>query len=165
MARDFGIASISGCAIANVGKRSAVSKANMWSTSGQQRQSSLFRSLSVAGERSFTQGKNSASFRVDGEGSRVYFPFTFNAINTNYQFVFDISGLRAAGWYCALSSSALFENDVVNATAISTFQGSVSFVVNSGNFSTRTIYIGIWNRSAERNRDTAIVTNLLVNIV
>jgi len=165
MARDFGIASISGVAIANVGKRSAVSKANIWDISGQQREQSLFRTLSVDGALTYTQGKNSASFIVGGENARVFFPYTFNVANTNYQFVFNISGLRANGWICAISRSADFANDIIDGVNIGSSDGNKSIVVNSSSLRERSVYIGIWNDPNFGNRDRIDVSNLLVNIV
>tara|TARA_Y100000385_G_C12866077_1_gene539400 strand:- start:45 stop:542 length:498 start_codon:yes stop_codon:yes gene_type:complete len=165
MAQEFGIASISGIAIANVGKRSTVSKANIWSTSGQQRQPSLFKTLSEDGTTTFIEGKNSASFKVSGSNARVYFPYTFNGININYQFVFNISGLRAGGWICAISTSTDFANDIFAGVNIGASDGNKSIVVNSGSTRDRDVYIGIWNDPNLGNRDTVIVSDLLVNIV
>ena len=164
MAKDFGIASISGCPIANVGKRSNVVKSNIWSISEQQRQSSLFRSLNNAGTRIYEQGKNSASFKVQGEGARVYFLFDGNRVNTDYTFSFVVSGITRNGWTCALSSTTAFENDTINATPFNT-NGNQTIVVNSrSSYTNRNLYIGIWNLSTGGNRDEIIVSNLLVNI-
>lgn len=163
MAKVFGIASISGVPIANVGKRNVVSKANIWSISGEQRQSSLFRGLDNAGTRIYQQGKNSASFRVQGEGARVYFLFDANRASTNYTFVFNITGITQNGWNCALSTTSAFENDTINATPITT-NGNQTIVVNSRNVPLSNIYIGLWNLSTGGNRDDLMVSDLLVNI-
>lgn len=165
MAVSRGISNISGTPIASVGARIGVAKANIWDVSGEQRQQSLFKTLSEDGAATFTQLRNSASFRVSGSNARVYFPFAFNADNTNYQFVFNISGLRSGGWICAISRSADFANDIMDGVNIGSSDGSKSIVVNSGGDRVRDVYIGIWNDPNLGNRDRIDVNNLLVNIV
>ena len=165
MAVSRGISNISGVPIASVGTRIGVSKANIWDVSGEQRQPSLFKNLAEDGATTFTQLRNSASFRVSGSNARVYFPFAFNSANTNYKFIFNISGLRAGGWICAISTSTDFANDIMDGVNIGASDGSKSIVVNSGGDRVRQVYIGIWNDPALGNRDRIDVNNLLVNIV
>jgi hypothetical protein len=165
MAESRGIANISGVPIASVSTRNGVAKANIWDVSGEQRQQSLFKTLSVDGAATFTQLRNSASFRVVGSNARVFFTYALNAANTNYQFVFNISGLRANGWVCAISRSADFASDIIDGALIGSSDGNKSIVVNSGSLRVRDVYIGIWNDPNLGNRDRIDVSNLLVNIV
>tara|TARA_R110002167_G_scaffold21854_11_gene78830 strand:+ start:180 stop:686 length:507 start_codon:yes stop_codon:yes gene_type:complete len=168
MAVSRGISNISGVPIASVSTRNGIAKANIWDVSGEQRQQSLFKTLSVDGANTYSQGRNSASFRVDGINARVFFPYAFNAVNTNYQFVFGISGLRENGWVCAISTTTDFGvTDIIGGESIGSSDGNKSFVVNSGSQRVRQVYIGIWNdpNFAGGSRDTIDVSNLLVNIV
>lgn len=166
MAVSRGISNISGTPIASVGARIGVAKSNIWDVSGEQRQQSLFKTLSEDGADTFTQLRNSASFRVSGLNARVYFPFAFNSDNTNYQFVFNISGLRASGWVCAISTSTDFaRTDIIGGGDIGNSDGNKTIVVNSGSQRVRQVYIGIWNDPNSGNRDRIDVNNLLVNIV
>ena len=165
MAVSRGISNMSGVPIASVASKNGVSKANIWDVSGEQRQPSLFKTLSEDGAKTFAQGRNSASFIVSGSNARVYFPFAFNADNTNYKFIFNISGLSQGGWICAISRSADFANDIMDGINIGSSNGSKSIVVNSGGDRVRDVYIGIWNDPNLGNRDKIDVTNLLVNIV
>jgi hypothetical protein len=165
MAVSRGISNISGVPIASVSTRNGVAKANIWDVSGEQRQQSLFKTLSEDGAATFTQGRNSASFSVGGSNARVFFTYALNAANTNYQFVFNISGLRANGWICAISRSADFASDIIDGVNIGNSDGNKSIVVNSTSLRVRDVYIGIWNDPNLANRDTIIVSNLLVNIV
>ena len=168
MAVSRGIANMSGVPIASVGTKNGIAKANIWDVSGEQRQQSLFKTLSVDGANTYSQGRNSASFRVDGINARVFFPYAFNAVNTNYQFVFGISGLRENGWVCAISTTTDFGvTDIIGGESIGSSDGNKSFVVNSGSQRVRQVYIGIWNdpNFAGGSRDTIDVSNLLVNIV
>ncbi len=166
MAVSRGIANMSGVPIASVASKNGVPKANIWDVSGEQRQQSLFKTLSEDGAATYTQGRNSASFRVGGSNARVFFPYAFNALNTNYQFVFNISGLRANGWACAISTTTDFgRTDIIGGTSIGSSDGNKSFVVNSGSQRVRQVYIGIWNDPPSGNTDTIDVSNLLVNIV
>lgn len=166
MAVSRGIANMSGVPIASVASKNGVAKANIWDVSGEQRQQSLFKTLSEDGAATYTQGRNSASFRVGGSNARVFFPYAFNALNTNYQFVFNISGLRANGWACAISTTTDFgRTDIIGGASIGSSDGNKSFVVNSGSQRVRQVYIGIWNDPPSGNTDTIDVSNLLVNIV
>ena len=160
-----GIANMSGVPIASVGTKNGIAKANIWDVSGEQRQQSLFKTLSEDGAATFGQGRNSASFIVGGANARVFFPYTFNVANTNYEFVFNISGLRANGWVCAISRSADFANDIIDGAGIGSSDGNKSIVVNSSSLRERNVYIGIWNDPNSGNRDRIDVKNLLVNIV
>ena len=160
-----GIANISGVPIASVSTRNGVAKANIWDVSGEQRQQSLFKTLSVDGALTYRQGRNSASFIVGGDNARVFFPYTFNVANTNYEFVFNISGLRAGGWVCAISRSADFASDIIDGANIGDLDGNKSIVVNSTSLRERNVYIGIWNDPNSGNSDRIDVKNLLVNIV
>ena len=165
MAVSRGIANMSGVPIASVGTKNGVAKANIWDVSGEQRQQSLFKTLSVDGANTYSQGRNSASFRVSGSNARVFFPYTFNVANTNYQFVFNISGLRRDGWVCAISRSADFASDIIDGVFIGSSDGNKSIVVNSSSLRVRDVYIGIWNEPNSGNLDRIEVSNLLVNIV
>ena len=166
MAVSRGIANMSGVPIASVASKNGVAKANIWDVSGEQRQQSLFKTLSEDGASTYTPLRNSASFRVSGSNARVFFPYTFNAVNTNYAFVFNIIGLRANGWTCAISTTTNFaRTDIIGAASIGSSDGNKSFVVNSGSQRVRQVYIGIWNDPPSGNTDTIGVKNLLVNIV
>ncbi len=165
MAVSRGISNISGVPIASVDTRIGVPITNIWDVSGEQRAPSLFKTLSEDGAATFTQLRNSASFRVAGSNARVYFDFPLNATNTNYKFIFNISGLRAGGWICAISTSTDFANDIFAGVNIGASNGNKSIVVNSGGTRDRSVYIGIWNDPALGNRDRIDVNNLLVNIV
>lgn len=163
-----GIANMSGVPIASVGTKNGVAKANIWDVSGEQRQQSLFKTLSEDGAATFGQGRNSASFRVGGMNARVFFPYAFNGVNIDYEFVFSISGLRENGWVCAISTTTDFgSNDIIGGASIGSSDGNKSFVVNSGSQRVRQVYIGIWNdpNFAGGSRDRIDVKNLLVNIV
>ena len=168
MAVSRGISNISGVPIASVSTRNGVPKANIWDVSGEQRQQSLFETLSEDGAATYTPLRNSASFRVNGINARVFFPYAFNAVNTDYEFVFFISGLRENGWVCAISTTTDFgSTDIIGGEAIGSSDGNKSFVVNSGSQRVRQVYIGIWNdpNFGGGSRDTIDVSNLLVNIV
>jgi|TARA_B110000977_G_C10920327_1_gene432834 hypothetical protein len=167
MAVSRGISNISGVPIASVSTRNGIAKANIWDVSGEQRQQSLFKTLSEDGAATFGQGRNSASFRVAGANARVFFTYALNAANTNYQFVFNISGLTQNGWICAISRSADFANDIIGGESIGSSDGNKSIVVNSSSLRIRDVYIGIWNdpNFAGGSRDRIDVSNLLVNIV
>ena len=160
-----GIANMSGVPIASVGTKNGVPKANIWDVSGEQRQQSLFETLSEDGAATYTPLRNSASFNVGGENARVFFPFAFNVANTNYQFVFNIRGLRGDGWICAISRSADFNSDIIDGVNIGSSDGNKSIVVNSSSLRVRDVYIGIWNDPGSGNSDRITVKNLLVNIV
>ena len=76
MAVSRGIANMSGTTIANVGIRSGVPKANIWDVSGEQRQQSLFRSLTSGGAiANYAVNKNSASFSVIGTRGQLAYVF------------------------------------------------------------------------------------------
>ena len=159
---------MSGVPIASVGTKNGVAKANIWDVSGEQRQQSLFKTLSEDGAATFTQLRNSASFRVYGINARVFFPYAFNAVNTEYEFVFGISGLRENGWVCAISTTTDFgSTDIIGGVSIGNSDGNKSIVVNSSSLRVRDVYIGIWNDPNYQggSRDTIDVSNLLVNIV
>ena len=168
MAESRGIANMSGVPIASVGTKNGVAKANIWDVSGEQRQQSLFKTLSEDGAATYSQGRNSASFRVGGMNARVFFPYAFNGVNIDYEFVFSISGLRENGWVCAISTTTDFgSNDIIGGASIGSSDGNKSFVVNSGSRRVRQVYIGIWNdpNFSGGSRDRIDVKNLLVNIV
>ena len=165
MAVSRGISNISGVPIASVSTRNGIAKANIWDVSGEQRQQSLFKTLSEDGAATFTQLRNSASFRVGGNNARVFFTYALNAANTNYQFVFNISGLRGDGWICAISRSADFASDIIDGVSIGNSDGNKSIVVNSTSLRVRDVYIGIWSDPNRGNGDRIEVSNLLVNIV
>ena len=163
MAQDFGIASISGVAIANVGKRSAVSKANIWDISGQQRQQSLFRSLTSGGAiTNYVVGKNSASFSVVGTRGQlayVFFPYDLNDGRNTYVFNFTASGIARGGFSVGASTTADFSNIVGQSSGFTSGSQSLSVAVSDR---TQAIYLGvIINGNAE---SSAAISNLLVTI-
>ncbi len=165
MAQEFGIASISGVAIANVGKRSAVSKANMWSTSGQQRQASLFKTLSNQNWSSYTQGKNSASFSVataNGVACAVYFSVANHTQGTTYNLNFTKSAtIGGKSWSIVASVSTAFGGSGTNNTAMPTASGVANVNLITSLVPSGTIYIGIVFNAASGS-DTLTVSDLVV---
>ena len=166
MAQEFGIASISGVAIANVGKRSAVSKANMWSTSGQQRQASLFRSLINSGWASYSQGKNSASFQAVGSASSkgfVYFSNPNHTIGQTYNFTFTKDATDAGKiWTITISSNDTFDAvGELNGASLTPSAGAVNVSITANFVPTGTAYIGII-KASPTSTDSIQVTDLIV---
>ena len=166
MAQEFGIASISGVAIANVGKRSDVSKANIWSISNQQRESSLFRTLTNNGWASYTQGKNSASFTAVGSSSGRGFVYFANSNHTqgdtyNFNFTKDATD-GGKTWSIAISSNTTFDAiGQLNGASLTSSAGVVNTSITATNVPTGTAYIGITKASAT-STDSIQVTNLIV---
>jgi len=165
MAQEFGIASISGVAIANVGKRSAVVKANMWSTSGQQRQASLFKTLSENGNwANYTQGKNSASFNatsVTGVICAVYFSVPNHIQGTTYNFSFTKNAtISGKTWFLSASPNASFTGSGTTSVGLTNAAGAVNAPLTSSAPS-GAIFMGILFSNLTQT-DTIRVTDLIV---
>lgn len=165
MAQEFGIASISGVAIANVGKRSAVTKSNIWSTSGQQRQASLFKSLSNQNWTSYTQGKNSASFSVasaNGAVCAVYFSVANHTQGTTYNLNFTKTAtISGKSWGIVASVNTNFGGAGTQGVAMPTAAGVANVNLGTNLVPSGTIYIGIIF-NAPSGSDTLQVTDLIV---
>lgn len=164
MAEEFGIASISGVPIANVASKNGVAKSNIWSTSGQQRQASLFKSLSNQNWGSYTQGKNSASFSVataNGAVCAVYFSVANHTQGTTYNLNFTKSAtISGKAWLCSASVSTNFGGSGTNATALPSAAGATSVNVATNLVPSGTIYIGIVFNSPSAS-DTLEVRDLI----
>jgi len=163
MAVSRGIANMSGTTIANVGTRSGVPKANIWDVSGEQRQQSLFRSLTSGGAiANYAVGRNSASFSVIGTRGQlayVFFPYALNDGRNTYVFNFTASDISRSGFTVGASTTADFSNLVGQSSAFTSGSQSISVAVSDR---TETIYLGvIINSNAESN---AAISNLLVTI-
>jgi hypothetical protein len=163
MAVSRGISNISGVPIASVSTRNGVAKANIWDVSGEQRQQSLFRSLTTGGAiANYAVGKNSASFSVVGTRSQlayVFFPYASNDGRNTYVFNFTASGITRDGFSVGASTTADFSNIVGQSSAFTSGSQSLSVAVSDR---TQAIYLGvIINGNAEPN---AAISNLLVTI-
>ena len=164
MAVSRGIANMSGVPIASVASKNGVAKANIWDVSGEQRQQSLFRSLTSGGAISnYVVGRNSASFSVVGTRGQlayVFFPYTLNDGRNTYVFNFTASGIARGGFSVGASTTADFSNIVGQSSAFTSGSQSLSVAVSDR---TQAIYLGvIINGNAESN---AAISNLLVTIV
>jgi hypothetical protein len=142
---------------------SGVPKANIWDVSGEQRQQSLFRSLTTGGAiANYAVGKNSASFSVVGTRSQlayVFFPYASNDGRNTYVFNFTASGITRDGFSVGASTTADFSNIVGQSSAFTSGSQSLSVAVSDR---TQAIYLGvIINGNAEPN---AAISNLLVTI-
>ena len=163
MAVSRGIANMSGTTIANVGTRSGVPKANIWDVSGEQRQQSLFRSLTSGGAiANYAVGKNSASFSVIGTRGQlayVFFPYALNDGRNTYVFNFTASGISQNGFSVGASTTANFSNIIGQSSAFTSGSQSLSVRVSDR---TQAIFLGvIINSNAEPN---AAISNLIVTI-
>tara|TARA_R100000278_G_C5474878_1_gene165944 strand:+ start:1436 stop:1939 length:504 start_codon:yes stop_codon:yes gene_type:complete len=166
MAVSRGIASINGVAIANVAKDGGVTKANIWSISGEQRQASLFRSLINSGWASYTQGKNSASFTAVGSSSGkgfVYFSYPNHTIGQTYNFTFTKDATDAGkNWTITISSNNTFDAvGEINGTTLTPSAGAVNVSITANFVPTGTAYIGII-KTSPTSTDSIQVTDLIV---
>ena len=166
MAVAQGISKISGVAIANVAKEAGVTKANIWSVAGEQRQASLFRSLINSGWASYSQGKNSASFQAVGSASGVGFVYFANpnhTIGQTYNFTFTKDATDAGKiWSIMVSSNTTFDAaGETSAQGITNSAGAVSASIPANNTPTGTAYIGI-NKVSASSTDSITVTDLIV---
>ena len=165
MAVSLGISKINGVAIGNVAKTGGVTKANIWSLSGEQRQASLFRTLQNADWGSYTPGKNSASFTAVGNNSRafVYFENTAHSRGQVYNFSFTKDSTDGGKtWACVVSSNATFNaTGQTSAVAIPTAAGATSLSVTASVTPNGTAYIGIVMDTAS-STDSIQVTDLIV---
>jgi len=166
MAVSQGISKISGVVIGNIAKEAGVTKANIWSVAGEQRQPSLFRSLINSGWASYSQGKNSASFQVVGSASGrgfVYFANPNHTIGQTYNFTFTKDATDAGKiWSLMISSNTTFDaTGESTAVSISSSAGTVNSSVTSNNTPTGNAYIGIVKDNAT-STDSITVTDLIV---
>ena len=165
MAVSRGIRAINGVMIGNVAKTSGVTKANVWSLSGEQRQPSLFRTLLNSGWGSYTAGKNSASFTAVSNNSRafVYFENTAHARGQTYNFTFTKDATDGGKtWACIVSANATFNSGgTTNAVAMPTAAGATSVSVTASLVPNGTAYIGIVMDVAT-STDSIQVTDLIV---
>ena len=165
MAETQGIAKINGVAIANVAKDGGVAKANIWSIGNTQRRASLFRTLSfTANWGSQSIGKNSASFSVTGDGTNasqaVYFQYDNHSAGDTYTWDFTKNATVGKNYACVVAESTSFPADsTTSLSGMPTAAGAAS-VSRSINFTTSTVYIGIFLGSAVT--DTIDVTDLIV---
>ena len=162
MADTLGIANISGTSIANLENRSGTSKANIWDINGEQRQSSLFRTLSDAGWATYTAGKNAASFTATSALGVVgisMFPYADNDGRKTYNFSFNKNvGTNRDEWVIAASLSSTFNPPFLATTSIDG-SGNITASISVTN-RTQSIYLGIL--SSNRNTQTASISNLIV---
>ena len=168
MAGYLGISKINGVAIANVAKDGGVTKANIWSIAGEQRQASLFRVLFNQNWSSYTAGKNSASFSVTGNGTssgQVYFQYDNHSAGDQYNFAFNkLNTTSSKIFACGLSEATAFGsgNNTLN-TAMPPGTGAQSVTTSAYGSTNSTIYIGINMPNA--SSDTLEITDLIVTKV
>ena len=169
MAVTRGIAKISGVPVATISKDSGVAKDNIWSFNGEQREASLFSTLTNTGWASYTQGKNSASFTAVGSSSGRGLVYFANPNHTqgdvyNYNFTKDATD-GGKTWSLAVSSNATFDAiGELNGVALTTSAGVVNASVIASNIPTGTAYIGII-KAKPTSTDSIQVTNLIVTRV
>ena len=165
MAQTLGIAKINGVAIANVGKEAGVSKANIWSVAGEQRQASIFRTLTNTNWASYTQGKNSASFVAVGSSSaraQVYFQYDNHSSGDTYNFSFRKTGTQGG----RVMELRISENaDLLSFTGggavdLGALSGSLTQSITASSTNSR-IYIGFL-KSNSASTDTLDISNLIV---
>jgi hypothetical protein len=169
MAVTQGIAKINGVAIGNVAKTGGVTKANIWSLSGEQRQASLFRTLQNSGFATYTPGKNSASFSATGSGTstaQVFFQYDNHVAGNQYNFQFNLNATIAGSkiWACSLSADSSFTTDVVATGFTTNTTGAKTATSIAYNVTNSTIYIGI-KLTVSSNTSTCDISDLIVSEV
>ena len=166
MAGYQGIKSVSGVSIGNIAKVGSVTKANIWSLSGEQREASLFKALQNADWASYTAGKNSASFVAVGQsGARAYVFFQYDGHTSgdSYQFDFIKTGTQSDGriMSCAAATNTDFTTDA-RKIAIGTDSGvTTKSILNYSQAASGTIYLGVIKDNAA-STDTLDIANLLI---
>ena len=162
MAQEYGIGKLSGVPISSVGKMGIVPKANVWSRNGEQRESSLFRTLSDAGWATYTAGKNAASFTAtsaSGVLGIAMFTYTQNDGRKTYTFTFNKNAATSAGaWIIAASTTPDFSNILIPTSSIDG-SGNITASIPVKDRTER-IYLGII--SSPSNTQTASISNLIV---
>lgn len=160
-----GISKVNGIAIGNIGKITGITKADIWSLSGEQRQASLFRTLTNNNWGDYTPGKNSASFTAKGANGirgEVYFQYDNHSSGDTYNFSFDKTGTTAIRIFELRISTA---SDLLNLsgggiTDVGPLSGANSFSITATT-SNSTIYIGFL-KSSTFSTDTLVIDNLIV---
>lgn len=165
MAGYEGISKINGVAIGNVAKASGITKADIWSLSGEQRQASLFRTLTNNGWAAYAPRKNSASFSATGaNGSRaeVYFQYDNHSSGDTYNFTFNKSLTQSIRIFELRVSTAsnLLNLSGGGITDVGPLSGANSLSITATT-SNSTIYIGFL-KSNTASTDTLIIDNLIV---
>ena len=155
--------------ITNVAKEAGVTKANIWSIVGEQRQASLFRTLLNQNWGSYVAGKNSASFTATASGSssaQVYFIHTNHTAGDTYRFTFNKGNLTTTKTFaCSASENTSFDTsgNTLN-IPIPTSTGSQSVDVTYPS-SSSTIYLAVSLVGVASASNSIQVNDLLVNKV
>lgn len=163
MAVAEGISKINGVAIGNITKTGGVTKTNVWSISGEQRQSNLYRALLENGNwAGYTVGKNPQSFRAAAAGGgagtngQVYFAYNNNTNGSVYTLTFDKTGTQGVRTFSVRINTSADLSTFVSANDISTDSGATSKTLTVNN-STALIYIGFFQDSTTTTDSLNIV--------
>ena len=169
MAVTQGIAKINGVAIGNVAKTGGVTKANIWSLSGEQRQASLFRTLQNANFGTYTPGKNSASFSATGSGTsraEAFFQYDNHVAGNQYNFQFNLNATIAGSkiWACSVAANSSFTTDVISTAFTTNTTGAKNVTSVAYNVTNSTIFIGVI-LTVSSNTSTCDISDLIVSVV